>query len=166
MVDRIKSIRRYKFRYIFVATVCSVLICLIGITGCSNTEENIVLASYQEIPQNPPIELSISQLYDDYATDPMAADDKYNRKRLCIYEVEVEEVGYSGSSKRYFIADNVKFVLRSASKMQKVEPGNILNLVGECRGLENSPSQVVFIKDCWAEGVNCDLGENEAFNTY
>lgn len=150
-------------RYISIATICILATYLIGTTGCSNTKGNIVLADYEELSLKPPIELTTDQLYEEYMADPIAADDKYKWERLCFYEVEVEEiVGHL----QYFITGNVKFVLQSSSKMQNVEPGNVLNLVGECRGFENTPGEVVAIRGCWAEGVNCDLGEAEPFNQY
>jgi hypothetical protein len=156
-----------KCRSIFISTLCILLISLFGSVGCTNTQGNIILADYEEIPEKPPIELTIGQLYDDYMRDPMAAADEYEGKRFCFYEVTVEEVVESGSSgKQYFITDNVKFVLRSASKMQNIEPGYVLNLVGKCRGLAYASRDVVYINDCWAEGVNCDLGEDEGFDTY
>ena len=147
-----------QFKYIFIVTLCILLTSLISVTGCTNTESNIAIVDYEELSLKPPIELTIGQLYEDYMTDPIAANDKYKGKRLVFYEVEVEEVvGYL----QCFITDNVKFVLRSVSKMQKVEPGNVLNLVGECIGFENTPTEVIAIEDCWAEGVNCNLGEDE-----
>jgi hypothetical protein len=50
--------------------------------------------------------------------------------------------------------------------MQNVEPGNVLNLVGECLGFDGMSKEILAIKNCWAEGVNCDLGEDEPFNQY
>ena len=157
----------FQFRYIFIVTLCILLGSLISVTGCNNTESNIVLADYEEISQKPPIELTIGQLYEDYITDPIAADDEYKGKRLCFYEVKVEEVvSFGATGKQYFITGDVKFILRSTSKMQNVEQSYVLNLVGECRGIDNTPSKVVTIKDCWVESVIGDLGEDEWFNPY
>lgn len=154
--------KRCKFRCIFMISLCILLTSLIGITGCSNGESGIALADFEELSLKPPIELTISQLYEDYVNDPIAADDEYKGKRLCFMEVKVENVFDFGTSvKQFFITGNVKFVLRSSSKMQNVVPGNVLNLVGECKGLENTPREVVTFKDCWVEGVNCDLGGDE-----
>lgn len=159
--------RHCQFGYIFILTSCILIISLIGITGCINPGDDFVLADYEELSLKPPIELTIGQLHEEYITDPIAADDKYKWERLCFYEIEVEEViDYGTSIKQYFITDNVKFILRSGSKMQNVEPGNILNLVGECRGFDGVSKEILTIKYCWAEGVNCDLGEDEPFNQY
>jgi len=147
------------------------LISLIGVTGCTNTESDFVFTEFEEPPLKPPIEVTVDQLYEDYMTDPAAADDKYKRERLCFYEVEVEKVVdriYSGDRyvKEYFINGNVKFVLRSASMMQNVKPGYVLNIVGECQGLQGMPREIVAIYDCWVESVIGDLGTDEWVDVY
>lgn len=157
----------FMFRYIPLIAICILLIGSIGVIGCKNSDSYLTFSNYKNVPEIPP-EITIDQLYLDYITDPIAADDKYKGERFCFYEVEVEEVfDYGTSGKKFFVTNNVKFVLRSASKMQNVEPGFILNLVGECRGIENMPivtREVIAVKDCWSEGVNCDLGEDEWFS--
>lgn len=75
---------------------------------------------------------------------------------------EVDE----NNTKRYFITDNVKFILNSISMMQNVEPGFVLNLIGECRGILAASKDIVLINNCWVESVIGDLGTDEWVDTY
>jgi hypothetical protein len=166
--------KRFQFKPVVVALAILVVSMIAG-TGCTNVEGNIDIVDYQEFAVIAPIELTVEKLQEDYQNDPIAADDKYKGKRLCFYGIEVEEVvnsmrsgGSSGIIKEYFLAKNVKFILiggDTSSKMQIIEPGHLLNVVGECRGFDDMSVDII-IKSCWAEGINCDLGTEEILNPY
>ncbi|UCG55105.1 MAG: hypothetical protein JSV32_02495 [Dehalococcoidia bacterium] len=160
---KILYLKHYPYSLRIIAVLSILLMSFISVIGCSHAESSVDIIGFEEFKVNPPVELTLDQLHEEYINDPIAADDKYKGLRLCFYGVEAQAVvGYL----QYFISDNVKFVLASNSQMQNVEPGNILNLVGECRGLEKAPREIVTIRDCWAEGVNCDLGGYEIADTY
>jgi len=154
----------YQRNHIFMVTMCILIIFSIGITSCTDTESTTVIPTFEGL-NAPPVEVTIVQLCDNYETDPIAADDKYKRKRFCFYNVEVEAVD-DNNTKRYFMAGNVKFILRSTSMMQNVESGFVLNLIGECQGLVDMSGEIVTINDCWVESVVGDLGIDEPVDTY
>ena len=153
---------------IFMVTMCVLIIFSIGLTGCTDAAGKELLPTFAPIFEGlnaPPVEVTIGQISDNYEIDPIAADDKYRRKRFCFYNVEVEEVDDS-NTKRFFMAGNVKFFLRSTSMMQNVEPGFVLNLIGECKGLVGASREIVTVNDCWVESVVGDLGIDEPANIY
>ena len=151
-------------KHFLIVAMCILIVVSIGITGCADTVNANVIPIYEGIKQIPE-EITTAQIGDDYATDPVAADDKYKGKRFCFYNVEVQEVD-ENSTKRYFITDKVKFVLNSLSMMQNVEPGFVLNLTGECQGLLTASRDIITINYCWVESVIGDLGMDEWVDTY
>jgi hypothetical protein len=135
-----------------------------GMLGCNNTDNVQAVPKFEEL-RLPPIEVSMAQVYGEFEIDPIAAKDKYNGKRLCFYNVEVEEVD-SRSTKLYFISGNTKFYLRSTTLMQNVEPGFVLNLVGECQGFLDSSREYITVDDCWVESVVGEIGTDEWVDPY
>jgi hypothetical protein len=109
------------------------------------------------------MEVTCDELYSAYLTNEHSADIKYKNQRLSFSNVEITDVStyYSLSDGEFvpfvscFSTGNIKFQLNDPYIMQSVKEGYILNIVGECRGFTQDN---VFIWDCWAEGVNCDLG--------
>ena len=167
-----------KFKHPFIAAIGSLLVGLISITGCAgNTENGFTIPTFTE-PGPPPIEVTINQIYAEYIADEATADANYKGERLLFYEVEVEQVvdkylqmaealGAANPDliKLYFTAGFVKFRLRGEdfSIMQNIEEGYVLNIVGECRGLQK---EFIAIEDCWVESVIGDLGTGEVVDYY
>jgi len=153
---------------LFPITMAILVVALIGLSGCTGNPENgLIVPTFTE-PGPPPIEVTIDQLYQEYMTDEAAAKAKYKGERLLFNEVEVEEVvgslfdvghGHFVFVNEYFMTGHVKFRLRDFGIMQNIEVGYVLNLVGECQGLQGLPREIVAIYDCWVESVIGDLGE-------
>ncbi|UCE97990.1 MAG: hypothetical protein JSV74_01295 [Dehalococcoidia bacterium] len=156
-----------KIRYLdqlIILLICILVIIAFGVIGCNNTEKVQAVPKFEELSL-PPIEVTIAQVFDEFEIDSIAAHDKYNGKRLCFYDIEVEEID-TRSTKRYFISGNGKFYLRSTSLMQNVEPGFVLNLVGFCQGFSDISRELIVINDCWVESVVGDLGTDEWVDPY
>jgi len=153
---------------LFPITMAILVVALIGLSGCTGNPDDVT--SPIIMPLNPPIEVTIDQLYTEYMADEAAADAKYKWERLLFNEVEVEQVvaslfdvghGHFVFVNEYFMTGHVKFRLRDFGIMQNIEVGYVLNLVGECQGLQGLPREIVAIYDCWVESVIGDLGEGE-----
>jgi len=164
---------------LFLATIAILAVGLIGFGGCAgNAENGFTVPTFTE-PGPPPKEITIDQIYAEYMADEAAADAKYKWERLLFYEVEVEQVvgkymmlaealgaARLDFAKLYFTAGSVKFRLRGedfGSIMQNIEEGYVLNIVGECRGLQKG---FVAIDNCWVESVIGDLGTGEEAEYY
>ena len=147
-----------------ILITCILVTSAIGMFGCNNPENIQAVPKFEELSL-PPIESTITQVFGEFEIDPIAAHDKYNGKRLCFYNIEVEEVD-TRSTKRYFISGNGTFYLRSTSLMQNVEQGFVLNLVGFCQGFLDASREFIVINDCWVESVVGDLGTDEWVDTY
>jgi len=157
----------WKFKHLFIVTIGVLLISLVGVTSCLENEDNSsILPEFKE-PTPPPIEVAVDQLYEEYMADEVAADAKYKWKRLLFTEVEVEEVvgriywdrhGKATFLKVYFTSGHVKFkeVQDFFVVMQNINVGYVLNIVGECRGMELG---FITISDCWVESIVGDLGK-------
>lgn len=59
-----------------IVAMCILVVASIGITGCADAVNANVIPTFEGLKQLP-AEITIGQIYDDYATDPIAADDKY-----------------------------------------------------------------------------------------
>jgi hypothetical protein len=110
------------------------------------------------------LEVPASELNSLYLTDETAADAMFLGKRLTLYEVLVEEVketlqidrhGDITVFKEYFTFEGIRFYPNDLAKMQQVEVGYVLNVVGNCRGVHMG---YVIIDNSWLEGVGVDLG--------
>jgi len=168
-----------RFSCLHLVAIAILVINLIGFTSCAgNTENGLIVPTFTE-PGPPPKEITIDQIYAEYMADEAAADAKYKWERLLFYEVEVEQVvgkymilaealgaASLDFAKLYFTAGSVKFRLRGedfGSIMQNIEEGYVLNIVGECRGLQKG---FVAIDNCWVESVIGDLGTGEEAEYY
>ena len=110
------------------------------------------------------LEVSVGELNSLYMADEATADAMFRGKRLILYEVPVEEVeetlqidrhGDIVVSKEYFTFGGIRFYPNDLAKMQQVEVGFVLNVVGDCRGVHMGS---VIIDNSWLEGVGVDLG--------
>jgi len=160
-----RPVKRAIFCLAFLLTISIIL------AGCSGDELDLPI--YQPIA-DPPIEVTLEQLFNDYLADRNAADVKYNEQRLLFKDVKVEKTGgewvYIGLGewvfeKTFFTSESVKFRLRGEDYgiMQNIEVGYILNVVGESRGLISSAygnKEQILVDDCWVESVVGDLGTN------
>ncbi len=154
---------------LILSTVIVVLaFSFIGFSSCTNNTDNTLLTPEFEEPEAPPMEVTIDQLCADYTADAAAADTKYRGGRLLFYDVEVQQVvgGYYQMSpalgadslqyvKLYFTNGLVKFKPQDFGIMQNIEEGYVLNVVGECIGLNQG---FIYIEDCWVESVVGDIG--------
>jgi len=156
-----------KFKGLFLVIIGVLVIGLICLSGCTgNAENGFTVPTFTE-PGPPPIEVTVEQLYAEYMADETAADAKYKWKRLLFTEVDVEEVvgrihvdqhGDPTFLNEYFVSGHIKFIeLRDFFVvMQNIKAGYVLNIVGDCRGLNQG---FVYISDCWVESVIGDLGK-------
>jgi hypothetical protein len=169
-----------KVRYsIRLLTILSILItCIVIFTSCTNGESNsIVVPEYQGIGP-PPLEVTIDQVYADYANNEVDADAKYSEEKLLFSEIEVDEVfgnyfqmgealgaGDLSYVKLNFAAGVAKFTLREEyfGVMQNIEEGFVLNIIGQSIGLREG---LLIIDDCWVESVTGDLGIGEELDFY
>ena len=170
--------KRFKFSIYFLAFFVTWFIYIVSFSGCSGNEgESIVVPEYEGIGP-PPLEATVSQVYADYLADEENADVKYGKEKLLFSGVEVEELfgdyyqmaealgaGDQSYVKLYFTAGTAKFRLREEyfGIMQNIEEGYILNIIGECEGLQDG---LVFIDDCWVESVVGDIGTGEEPDFY
>jgi len=167
----------FKVIGIFLATVAVLAVSIIGF-GCANNTESTSAAPEFEEPGPPPIEITVDQVYADYVANEEDADVKYSEKILLFSGIEVEEVvgnyffmsEYMGAAdlvfvKLYFTSGSAKFKLRDEyfGIMQNIEEGYVLNVVGECEGLQEG---FIIIDDCWVESVIGDLGTDADEDSY
>ena len=157
-------------KHLSLVIISDMLISLIFMTGCAGSTENgFVVPTFTE-PGPPPIEVTVEQLYAEYMADETAADAKYKWKRLLFAEVDVEEVvgkiyvdqhGDPIFLNDYFVSGHIKFIELQDFfvVMQNIKAGYVLNIVGDCRGLNQG---FVYISDCWVESVIGDLGKGES----
>ena len=161
---------------LFPITMAILVVGLICLSGCTESAGSSFVVPTFEEPGPPPMEVTVDQLYQEYMSDEAAADAKYKGERLLFYEVEVEQVvgkylmmaeeaADLDFAKLYFTAGFVKFRLRGEDFgiMQNIEEGYVLNIVGECRGLQK---EFIAIEDCWVESVIGDLGTGEEVDYY
>lgn len=147
-----------------------------SLTGCAENAESSFVVTTFEYPGPHPIEVTVEQLYEEYMADEATANVKYIGKRLLFNEIEVEEVFGSyflmgealGAAtqeyaKLYFMNGFIRFKPRNFGIMQNIEEGYVLNLVGECWGLQKG---FVVIEDCWVESVVGDIGTGEEVDFY
>jgi len=139
-----------KFKGLFLVIIGVLVVGLIGLSGCTgDTDVTSVIVE----PLQPPIEVTVDQLYQEYMTDEAAAKAKYKEERLLFTEVEVEEVSNHLLDHRaneaadiYIMTDSVKFKPRYSSDIDFIREGFVVDIVGEAQGLIWG---VLYIKDCW-----------------
>ena len=167
-----------RFIHLFLVLTAIMAISLMIFSGCMSTvKETFFIPEFKE-PRQPPIEVSVAQLWADYMVDKAAADAKYRGARIFFPHVEVEEVitaseqlsdGSLATLKVYFTIGPVKFSLRELGIMQYIEPGYVLNIVGECEGMRSgliSGTPYVYIYNCWVESIEGYIGTPESVDIY
>ncbi len=161
-----------KVKYLFLSLIGILVISLVVLSGCAGNDSAVLTFPAFEAPLPPPVEVTVDQLYQEYMADETAADAKYKGERLLLNEVAVEEVvsqtfisgGSSSTLNLYFMNGLVRFKLRDLRIMQNIEAGYVLNIVGECMGLQKvyamAKEYVIYvgIEDCWVESVIGDIG--------
>lgn len=157
-----------RISYPYLATITILAIGLIGFTGCAVMENDIVAPRFEEL-KAPPIKVTIDQLYAEYMVDGLAAEDKYNEKRLLFYGLTVEEVfsvlnpgNEVFQYNAYIIADNAKFIPRHFVYTDNIRVGFVVDIVGRCNGLirSNIGEPFLQISDCWINIVEGETVED------
>ncbi len=97
-----------KFKHILLISICVSGLSLIGLAGCART--SFTFPSYTT-PLPPPLEVTADQLYAEYMADEVAAQAKYEGKRLLFTGLTVGEV----SSHQEIRAETDNLVLRTGT---------------------------------------------------
>jgi len=118
----------------------------------------------------PPAAVTTAQISADYSNDAAASDLKYKGLRLLFTNITVDDVSqqyfiptYSGGKTMftmYFTSGSIRFKLKDFNLMQSVEKGYILNIVGQCQGLNQG---FVIIDDCWVQSIVGELNTTSAY---
>jgi hypothetical protein len=116
--------------------------------------------------EEPPLEVTVNQIYQEYQDNIAAANAKYIGKHLLFRNLEVEDIfirqyndrhGYVSYVKEYLRCGIIRFILRDFYVTQQyIEVGFVLNVVGYCEGFSVERGMVV-ISDCWVQAVKGDL---------
>ena len=144
-----------KFKNIFLVTMAVLVIGLIYLSGCTG-DTNITYPVFE--PLQPPIEVTVDQLYDEYMADEAAADAKYEGERLLFSGVTVEKVSnffYIARPIEFHILNgSVKFRPRYPSNVESIREGFVVDIVGEAQGIIFG---FLIVKDCWINIVEGDI---------
>jgi hypothetical protein len=137
---------------------------LVVLNGCQNDDHFVpVYTSIGVVP----VEVTIDQIYTEYVTDEVTANEKYEGKRLLFSGIKVEEVSSIlnwGNNERFMYnshirTGNVKFIPRYTLHLDNVMEGFVVDIVGECIGLTQPDYRepLLLISDCWINIVEGDL---------
>ena len=144
--------RLNRFFPITMAILVVGLICLSGCTG----NANITYPVFE--PLQPPIEVTVDQLYQEYMTDEADAKAKYKGERLLFSGVTVEKVNnffYIARPIEFHILNgSVKFRPRYPSDVESIREGFVVDIVGEAQG---TIFGFLIVKDCWINIVEGDI---------
>jgi len=153
-------------------TIALSFLLLIIASACLSCREGTLFIPEAVRLEPAPMEVTTMQLHSDFVFDEQAANVKYTDKKLVFYELLVEEVVGAlyltmehelEYFKDYFISGPVRFYLKDYNVMQSIEEGYILNVVGECQGLDNEKLK---INDCWVESIIGELSSIAPENEY
>lgn len=148
------------FKTIIFLTFTLLLLNIIMITACGSDEQ--VVPVYQPVAA-PPEEVMVEQLLSDYLTDEVAADAKYDGKRLLFINIEVEKIiAYWPTSADdpiiYIVNNSIEFRPRYFVDTVYVREGFVVDIVGEVRGLFGIEDRYLVMENCWVKIVEGDIG--------
>ena len=105
--------------------------------------------------QAQPIAVNTSQISEEYASDPAAADERYTGRRVNFGQVAVEGISYRAHPLRmledFFRVDDVKFRPRYPSDLENLVEGTVVEVEGTVQGLQFG---YVLVTDCWISIVS------------
>jgi hypothetical protein len=152
-----RAMKHYKTRYPLWFTFVFLLTSLIVLLGCGKYE--LWIPEFTEFAPSP-AEVTVEQLYSDYMVDEGAADAKYKGRRFIFTNVKVEEIESRFVNRRaidiYIMNNFVKFRPRYPADIDGILVGFIVEIVGECQGLQWGR---IIVKDCWVAIIEGDLGD-------
>ena len=106
-----------------------------------------------------PIELTSSQLWDEFQADPAGTRAKYAGKRLHFARVAVETMSFLGEppDTDLFVQEGlVKFRVAVPGDLQPVREGYVVEIVGELWDMQFA---YLIVRDCWLRVVDPPGGD-------
>jgi hypothetical protein len=153
----------FKVMGLFLTAVVVLAVGSISFTGCAGDDENNTVVPSFTDPGPPPIEVSASQLFEEYITDEAAANAKYKGKRLSFINLKVDKINSvfvdsANPSIIYPVSNSVEFRPRFTVDSAWVRQDYVVDIVGEVRGLFGMAERFLIVEDCWIKIIEGEIG--------
>jgi hypothetical protein len=147
-----------RFNWLYIATIAILTLSIVTLPSCSGDNDSTI-PSMTKI-ENPPMEVDVATIFNDYIADEEAADSIYKGKRLLFRNILVEQLESTILEPNqvrddYVMNDSVKFRARFAEYLAGYKTGFIVDIVGEVRGMVIG--DILIIDNCWYTVIEGDI---------
>jgi hypothetical protein len=140
-----------------MAITAAMVLSSLVMAGCSNASEFTPLVA--STIDDAPIELTASQLWDEFQADPAGTKARYAGKKLHFARINVETMSFLGSppDTDLFVQEGlVKFRVAVPAHLQPVREGYVVEIVGELWDMQYA---YLIVRNCWLRVVDPSGGD-------
>ena len=129
-------------------------------TGCQSDEQ--INPVYTPVAA-PPVEATLGQVLSDYISDEVAANTKYEGRRLLFTNLEIEKVKVNLIEDYsipivHIVSNGVEFRPKFDIDTSFVREGFIVDIIGEVYGWYGVVDRYLVVENCWIKIIEGEAG--------